>query len=233
MDSGRLPVLCGLHSRWLREACHLWPTGPAEDFKQFLKAAALETETCHYCLGLRGIQHFDCCQLLPDPDPSHEHHWVPILPDDSDVIDIAMLIDPHSGVSTCSPPDYRCESCEAVIHYFDVFAPDALLHTCRCCGKAYRDGDPVSDFCSWRCSQDWRAKDKEERRMHRTPEAKKYILTHIITLEQMVAKATEEIYRERARKALDHLASRDPDETVRTSVRQAMERLAWQSRGGG
>jgi len=62
------PVLCGLHLRWLREAYGLWPTGPAEDFKRFLKAAALETETCHYCLGLRGVQHFDCCQLLPDPD---------------------------------------------------------------------------------------------------------------------------------------------------------------------
>ena len=75
-----------------------------------------------------------------------------------------MLIDPHSGVSACNPPDYRCGSCGAVIHYFDMFAPDALLHTCRYCGKQYRDGDPLSEFCSWRCPEDCWATDKEERR---------------------------------------------------------------------
>ena len=64
--------------------------------------------------------------------------------------------------------------------------------------------------------------------MNWTPEAKKYILMHILTLEQMVVRATEEIYRERARKALDRLASQDPDETVRNSARRAMERLARQ-----
>jgi len=228
-----LPVLCGLHSHWLREACHLWRTGPAEELKRFQKAVALETETCHYCRGLRGVQHFDCCKLLPDPDPSHEHHWVQILPDESEVIAIALLMDPHSGVSTCFHPDYRCESCGAVIDYFDVFGPDALLHTCRYCGRQYRDGDPLSEFCSWTCSQDWTAKDREERKMHRTPEAKKFILMHILTLEQMVVRATEEIYRERTRKALDQLASRDPDETVRNSARQAIERLARQGSAEG
>jgi len=228
-----LPVLCGLHSRWLREAYHLWPTGPEVELKRFQKAVALETETCHYCRGLRGVQHFECCKLLPDPDASHEHHWVQILPDDSEVIAIALVLDRHSDISSCFHPAYRCESCEAVIQYFDAFAPNAFLHTCPQCGTRYRDADPLSEFCSWTCSQSWHAKYWEERKMHRTPTEKNYVLRHILTLEQMVAKATDEIYRERARRALEQLRSRDPDETVRNSAREAIARLSGQDRGVG
>src|SRR5207245_5062470 len=48
-----------------------------------------------------------------------------------------------------------------------------------------------------------------------------------------LSKRRRKIYRERARKALDDLASRDPDETVRNSARQAIERLARQGSAEG
>ena len=206
------PVLCGLHSRELREAYLSWLLGPADETEARWEAVLQGTEGCHYCQPLRGIGKFGCCALLHDPKPGHEHRWASILETSETSFVIALRVDQHSGISRCCG-SYRCELCGAVIDYFSVFEPDALLHTCRQCGNLYRDGDPLSTFCSWDCVTDAKTKRRRER------------------LEQMVEYATmkgqpSELI-DRFRENLEALSVGTAyDETLRTLAMEARKRLA-------
>jgi len=120
---------------------------------------------CHYCLRLRGNSSHHCCTAKASPGETHEHRWVRDWSDDPPrgVMSDARVratgeVDPHTGearVTYMWHGTLHCERCnlEVSIGSLDVFVPDAFLHTCEQCRMVYRDAEPLSEFCSWKCVQ--------------------------------------------------------------------------------
>jgi predicted RNA-binding Zn-ribbon protein involved in translation (DUF1610 family) len=149
---------------------------------------------------------------LPPENTDHEHRWV-----------LTGIEDYLGGGARHT---YRCESCGLKVSKefppYPVsaplqpnrYAPDAFLHTCKNCGRRYRDDDPFSVFCSPDCREQ-AGEDARRTELKRL----------IVQSEHLASQGQSQSERADARRFLEKIASNEIDESLRLLAKQALERL--------